>query len=79
MVDVYSVAIHNRRVRRAVRDGGHYDGLSDGWAYTNYLTVEAGSREEALDRIEVNLPSGNGYVIDSIELSHDYGWGKLDR
>ena len=79
MALVYSVAVHNKNVRRAVADGRHFDNVSDTWAFTNYLTIEANSREQALARVHKRLPAANGYVVDSIELDHDYGWGKLDR
>lgn len=76
MVHIYSVAVHNSRVRRAVEGGAHCLGMADSWAFNNFIDVEAGSEDQALEKIQLRLPPREGYVVDSIELRHNFGWNK---
>ena len=79
MKQLYSAPVHNEKVRRAVDAGGHYRDLSDAWALTNYLDIEAGDRDEALERLRARFPATRGFVVGPVELCHNHGWAKNSR
>ncbi len=62
----FEIEIHNVEVRQKVAEGEHHKQLSDDWADTRYIEIEANNKEQARARIEVNYPSAQGFVIDEI-------------
>ncbi len=68
MANLYSVAVHNERIRRSLLAGQRISAGAQRLARRRYLQIEADSREAALDAVEARLPPDEGYVVDAIDL-----------
>ena len=67
----YEVAIYNQEVKDAMRNGDHHK-LADHWADTQYITVNAGSEEAAIQKVRNKYPADLGYVIDHVQQSDGF-------
>lgn len=62
----YEVAIHNADVRKLVKEGDKHRILTDDWADTHYVDVQAKNEAEARAKIEERYPKSKGFVITHV-------------
>lgn len=67
----YEVAIYNKQVKDAMRNGETHK-LADHWADTQYVPVNAGSEEAAVLKIRNKYPEDLGYVVESVQLADEF-------
>lgn len=65
----YEVALYNEEVREALDLGTRHRDLSDGWADTHYIEVQAASPDAARAKIASRYPPSKGYVIVDVSIS----------
>ena len=65
----YEVALYNEEVREALDHGSKHRDLSDGWADTHYIEVQAATPESARAKISSRYPASKGYVIVDVSIS----------
>ena len=65
----FEVALYNQDVREKVEQGLRHRDLSDAWADTHYIEVQAETAEEARAKITRRYPASQGYVIVDISVS----------
>ena len=62
----FEVAIHNKEVRRLVREGEHHRQLRDTWGDTQYLTLTANDVVDARRKMLDRYPESRGFVIEHV-------------
>lgn len=67
----YEVAVYNQKVREKLANGERHKFLSDDWADTHYIEVNASSIEAARSKVVARHSAHEGYVIVSIEMQDD--------
>ena len=63
----YEVAVYNKAVRDAMKEGERHPFLKDDWADIHWIEVRAYTPAAARQKIEVRFPSARGYVITDIQ------------
>ena len=62
----FEISLYNQDVLDRVNDGEHHKHLSDDWADTHYIEVEAADEAEARTKIRAKYPEHQGFVITDI-------------
>jgi hypothetical protein len=65
----YEVAIHNAEVRKLNKEGEKHKILTDDWADTHYIEIEALNETEVRAKVEERYPKSKGFVITHIILA----------
>ena len=63
----YEVAVYNKSVRDAMKEGERHPFLKDEWADIHWVEVRAYSPGAARQKVEVRYPPFRGYVIADIQ------------
>ena len=63
----YEVAVYNKDVRDAMKEGERHPFLKDEWADIHYVDILAYSPSAARQKVEVRYPPFRGYVIEDIQ------------
>jgi len=63
----YEIGVYNEKVREKLANGERHRFLSDDWADTHYIEVNASSEEAARAKVADRHSSREGYVIISVE------------
>jgi hypothetical protein len=67
----FEVAIHNKDVRRLVREGERHRELKDTWGDTQYLMVTAKDVADARRKMLDRYPESRGFVIENVMLADE--------
>ena len=62
----FEVALYNQEVRRLVAEGSRHRNLTDDWADTHYIEIEAADSTAARRKIESRYPESQGFVIEQV-------------
>ena len=62
----YEVAIYNKDVRDAMKEGERHPFLDDAWADVHWIDVNAYTPDAARQKIERRYPPHRGYVITEV-------------
>lgn len=62
----FEVGIHNAEVRRLVKEGDKHRILTDDWADTHYVEIQAENEMAARAKIEERYPKSKGFVITQV-------------
>lgn len=62
----FEAAIFNQQVRDLVKMGEKHRHLSDDWADTHYVEVQAENEQSARAKLAGRYPSDAGYVIEQV-------------
>ena len=65
----FEVAIYNKDVLECVNEGRRHKQLSDDWADTHYLEVNAATEADARRKILTKYPEDHGFVITDISAA----------
>jgi hypothetical protein len=63
---MYEVSIYNKEVRKLVKEGERHKDLSDDWADTHYIEINAPDESSAKVKVSARYPKDQGYVISSV-------------
>jgi len=63
----FEIAVHNKDVRRLVKEGEKHKNLSDDWGDTHYIEISAQNDEDARQKAARKFPANLGYVIEAIK------------
>ena len=58
-----------KKFGRALEQGSRHRDLSDSWADTHYIEVQAATPEAARTKISGRYPASKGYVIVDVSVS----------
>lgn len=67
----FEVAVYNQEVRRLVAEGARHRNLTDDWADTHYIEIEATDSTAAPKKIESRYPEHQGFVIEQVVQTGD--------
>jgi hypothetical protein len=62
----FEVAIHNAEVRKLLKEGDKHKILTDDWADTHYIEIEAVDEADARAKIETRYPKAKSFVITHV-------------
>ena len=69
LLKTFEVAIYNEEVREKIEEGARHRDLSDAWADTHYIEIQAETADEARMKIARRYPASQGYVIVDVSIS----------
>ena len=65
----FEIGVFNQAVRDAHSQGDRHKNLSDSWAETHYIEVEATSKIEAVKQLQQRYPASHGFrIVGAMEI-----------
>ncbi|MBM3556173.1 MAG: hypothetical protein FJX47_11555 [Alphaproteobacteria bacterium] len=66
MFKKFEVALHNKEVKRLVKEGEKHKFLADEWADTHFIEVTAPDEAEARKKITRRYPPEQGFIVEMV-------------
>ena len=66
---MFEVAIYNRDVLECLNEGRNHKFLSNDWAETHYIEVEADNENAARAKVQTKYPETQGFVVTGVSAA----------